>query len=211
MKSVKLQNQLRKEGAGEFESRDLARLADKLEGLKFKGLSRDARDEIARIPDGKRHFYLPARWAMAGGLAVAVVLVIGVAQTSKPGSALYSVKRGAEKARSIVQPSYTETIVENRKEEVQELQKEAAPEDKVKKAEDALKKAEEKANQRKQKNSVPSSSKNSDQQSKSRKLQNRSQNKNWDDWRSQGSSSNSDRNDGSTNKDKDSSRSDNGR
>lgn len=152
MKKLKLKRELRQIGASPSEAADLARLAGQLGGVKLRGLSAGTRDEIARIP-GKRvhYFHIPARYAMGGALA-AVIVLVGVAQTAKPGSALYNVKRGTEEVRAIVQPGYVDTLVEERKTEVEQLKQEQATPEKVEKAERDYEKTRERSQQRRQNN-----------------------------------------------------------
>ncbi len=122
-----LRKQLRDLGASASESEQLSRLAQQLSVQDLPKLSSKTRAEIANIP-GKRwqiHIYKFA----AGGIAAMFIGVLFFAQSALPGSWLYGVKRGGEKIRAIIQPDYTETLIDKRSDEIEQLkQNEAAPE-----------------------------------------------------------------------------------
>lgn len=74
-------------------------------------------------------------WLRMAPAMTAVVVVVGlgvffgVTQNSKPGQALYDLKRAGEDVRSAVQPSYDDQLLIKRNQELQELQAmQAAPE-----------------------------------------------------------------------------------
>src|SRR5690606_2568132 len=99
------------------------------------GLSTETKDEIARIPGKRvRYWHLPARYALAGSLTLAV-LMVGLAQTAGPGNPLYGIRRGTEQIRAWIQPDYTETLVDERKAEVEKLIEQNAAPEKIEQAE----------------------------------------------------------------------------
>lgn len=148
MSRLRLQRDLRRTGAGQNEAAELAKLAESIGHIKLRGLSAEARDEIARIPGRRvRYWHLPARYAAAGTLAIAVILV-GFAQSASPGSPLYSLKRSTERVRAWLQPDYVDTLVEERKSEVEQLIQEDAAPDKIEQAERIYEETKEQSEQR---------------------------------------------------------------
>lgn len=123
MKDKHLRKQLRNVGANKTEADALAELAFSLSATKPRGLSRAAKERIVEDLPIKAENHHPVRWALAGSMAGFAVVLVFIAQSALPGSWLYDVKRGSEEVRTLVQPGYTDTLVEERKKEVEELQK----------------------------------------------------------------------------------------
>lgn len=135
MSQRKLRKELREVDTNSHEIAELLHVAKAIGNIKVRGLPDDVRDEIARIPGKRtRYVHVPARYAFVGAFAV-VVMLVGVAQSTQPGSPLYKVKRGTESVRAFVQPSYVETMTEERKTEVEQLKHEQAAPEKIEKAE----------------------------------------------------------------------------
>lgn len=127
MNKSKLEKELRSLGAGEREAQKLTDVATALAGLKPRGLTKAAKQRLAPDPVlTKRSFlHLPrlgSTWKFAlGGSFASAALLLFFAQGALPGSILYPIKRKAEEARSTVQPSYQDTLLKEREEEVQQL------------------------------------------------------------------------------------------
>lgn len=136
MRKMKLRKELRSVGAGEREADRLSDIAELLGAVKMRGLSPEAKRRLAPSSEAARARRLrlprlsPAwKLSLGGGFATACLLLIA-AQGALPGSFLYPVKRKTEDARALVQPNYTETLLEKREEEVEQLKKQetVAPE-----------------------------------------------------------------------------------
>lgn len=105
MKKLILQWQLRMQGASAAEAKRMAHVA-KAVGKDAPALSAEAKKRIAEdIGFSARKPIVTPRLAFASAFALLIVLVV-VAQAAKPGQVLYSVKRGTEHVRAIVQPGY---------------------------------------------------------------------------------------------------------
>lgn len=158
MRKMKLRKELRSVGAGEREADRLSDIAELLGAVKMRGLSPEAKRRLAPSSEAARARRLrlprlsPAwKLSLGGGFATACLLLIA-AQGALPGSFLYPIKRKAEDARTLVQPNYTETLLEKREEEVEQLKKQetVAPEV-VQEAKETYKQAAEEAVNRWQK------------------------------------------------------------
>jgi len=126
MSARDIRSQLRSLGANADEADKLARLAKDLKSTPLPNLSAETKRDIRTIP-GQRwqlHIY---KFAAGGAVAIFVGMLF-VAQSALPGSALYGLKRSTEQIRTFIQPSYTETLIDKRGEEIEQLkQNEAAP------------------------------------------------------------------------------------
>lgn len=151
MKKSKLIRDLRKTGATPHEAAELASIASQIENIQPRGLRRETKDRIARIP-GKPSFYLHIPLRYAAGSAMAVMLVtFGIAQTANPGSLLYGIKRGTQEVRTWVNPDYVDTLVEEREKEVEQLKQENAAPEKIEQAELEAEQTKERSRQRQEK------------------------------------------------------------
>lgn len=93
------------QGASAAEAKRMAHVA-KAVGKDAPALSAEAKKRIAEdIGFSARKPIVTPRLAFASAFALLIVLVV-VAQAAKPGQVLYSVKRGTEHVRAIVQPGY---------------------------------------------------------------------------------------------------------
>lgn len=120
MSNMNLKKELRMVGAGEHEAGQLADVAKLLGSVKTRGLSAEAKKRLAPDTAVARAPRTWIAWTAGGAFATACLLLI-VAQSALPGSWLYNIKRGTEKARAAVQPGYQETLVEKREDEVEQL------------------------------------------------------------------------------------------
>lgn len=115
----KLEKDLRSLGVNANESEQLSILAGALRKSNLPKLSKETKSQISSIP-GKRwqlHIYTFA----AGGVAAAFVGLVFLSQSALPGSWLYGIKRGSEQLRTVVQPGYSETLIDKRAEEIDQL------------------------------------------------------------------------------------------
>lgn len=115
----KLEKELRSLGVNANESEQLSRLAGDLRKSNLPKLSKETKSQISRIP-GKRwqlHIYHFA----AGGAAAMFIGLVFLSQSALPGSWLYGIKRGSEQLRTIVQPGYSETLIDKRADEIDQL------------------------------------------------------------------------------------------
>lgn len=140
MKDYKLRSQLKADGATPKELEALAALAKTLPTVAPRGLSPEAKRQIAEEIGITRVARVP-KLVLSGVGGFAAIVVVVMSQSSLPGSPLYPVKRSSEKVREVVQPSYTNDVVEKRKEEIEELKTKSADEDRIHKAEDAYRDA----------------------------------------------------------------------
>jgi hypothetical protein len=91
------------------------------------------------------YFTLPAQLGF-GFLATAMaafILVFSIAQVSKPGSALYNLKIGPKKSQVNPidnTPPVSQTVIEQKQSEIDDLRKSGAPDDDIIKAESELEK-----------------------------------------------------------------------
>lgn len=116
---TKFKNTLRAElvsaGARQAEADELVRMSDRLRRL---------RDDVPKaVPAPRRSVRL--RLIPLGAVAVLALLIgmslVGVAQGSLPGSALYPVKRLSENTAVLMDPNYRATIMMRRADEVRQL------------------------------------------------------------------------------------------
>lgn len=104
MNQPKLTRDLQKAGASKRQARDLSEVAGKINDVDIPHLSSDAKARIANdIGFGYNPYRRAMGYAWKGAAAFAVLMIIVLAQPAKPGSALYSVKRGTDKVKSFVQ------------------------------------------------------------------------------------------------------------
>lgn len=124
MKRLALYWQLRRAGVAHTEARDLARLAATIPAV--PALSSTAKQRIAEeLGIAPVRFIHPIRYATAGGLLVLAALV-GVSQSAQPSTpVLYTIKRGSEEVRVLLQPGFDRADVQQRREA--ERQKAAEP------------------------------------------------------------------------------------
>jgi hypothetical protein len=104
MNQSKLARDLQKAGASKREARDLSAVAGKINDVVIPHLSPDAKARIANdIGFGYNPYRRAMGYAWKGAAAFAVLMIIVLAQPAKPGSALYSVKRGTDKVKTFLQ------------------------------------------------------------------------------------------------------------
>jgi hypothetical protein len=104
MKLFNLKRQLRAASSLGDEPKQLAAIARQISGIEMPALDKTAKREIAaQIGFGRqrRQLALVRRWESA--VAVLVIVLLVFAQSAKPGSALYSVRKGTNSVRSFVQ------------------------------------------------------------------------------------------------------------
>lgn len=108
MKRIKaLRSQLKKAGADRIEARDLNKLANRFTATPT--LSRSQKRQIIQQIVPNQKYAVPYRtgFATAGVMAVALALLVPNIVYSQPNDGiLYSVKRGAETVRSVIQPGF---------------------------------------------------------------------------------------------------------
>lgn len=127
MKRDRVTNDFRKSDLKQEEVDKLLNVIDALKNSPLPTLSDKTRHKIAEIP-GKKH-KAPFITFVSLGSAFAVLLVLVVAaQFAVPGSPLYGIKRGTEYIRALIQPSYKDSLINVRKQELEKLEKEQAPE-----------------------------------------------------------------------------------
>lgn len=120
---IKTAGQIKKAGVPKLSRRSKRRLARQL------GVSRWHRPSLKPL-------------LLASSTLVAMlVIVIVLAQTAKPGSVLYLLKRGSENARALVEPNYQDEIAARRKAELETLVQQKADATQIIKAEDDFNKA----------------------------------------------------------------------
>lgn len=104
MNQSKLARDLQKAGASKRQARDLSDVAKQINTVDIPGLSPAAKSRIAYdIGFGYNPYRRAFGYAWKGAAAFAVLMIIVLAQPAKPGSALYSVKRGTDKVKSFLQ------------------------------------------------------------------------------------------------------------
>lgn len=102
-----LRSQLKKAGADHIEARELNRLAKSFSNTPT--LSRTQKSQMLQQIIPSQKYAVPYRtgFATAGVMAVALALLVPNIVYSQPNDGiLYSIKRGAETVRSVVQPSF---------------------------------------------------------------------------------------------------------
>lgn len=156
MKPDKLKRELHQVGVSPYESEGLSELAKSIKESRPEGLSKEAKKRIA--PHNLPLFAAVSfrTLAMSGSFVVFLVVIM-MAQSSKPSSLLYNVKRSTEEARGVIQPSYKENIAEERKKEYEQLKNEAAPIKELNEADKRYKESLEKAKRYREKSRSNSS------------------------------------------------------
>jgi len=131
------QNQLKKDlSASSAKQKDIQKMmgvVETLQSTQLPSLSDATRHKIEAIPGNKSRAPLFTFVSLGSAFAVFLVMVFA-AQFALPGSPLYGIKRGTEYIRALIQPSYKEDLVEVRKQELDTLEKEQAPENLIDKA-----------------------------------------------------------------------------
>ena len=85
------------------EAQELRELARQIKALDLPTLAKGTKSRIARdIGFGYHPYRKTFARSWEGAVAVLLVMVLVFAQSAKPGSALYSVKRGTNKVRTVV-------------------------------------------------------------------------------------------------------------
>lgn len=144
MKQPTLRSELLAAGSNAKEAETLEKLAGYVGGrLPVRHLSRrDRKAILQRImaseaePRSLRRSLFQAL-GTAGALTALFGLIV-LAQSSLPGGTLYAIKRASETARVKVQPSFQETVVKRRQDEVNDLRNSGAPATLIQKTEDDL-------------------------------------------------------------------------
>lgn len=116
MKNIFLKRQLKSQGASPKDAEELSGLSAELYGLTPNldpKAKRKIADEIGFKPIRVGYGF---RWATGSAFLALITLVI-VAQSAKPGSVLYALKRGTEEVRVIVQPGFDKEDLKQRREE----------------------------------------------------------------------------------------------
>lgn len=117
MKNFNLQRQLKSQGASSKDAKALSGVAKNIGNAELPGLSPEAKKRIAAeigIGSSPFAFFTIPRLAIGGALAL-IALLIGFSQVALPGSPLYSIKRGTEEVRLLLQPGFTQQDVEDRR------------------------------------------------------------------------------------------------
>lgn len=100
-KDLLLKWQLKRHGASHSEAASLAQLASKLSEIELPVLSSEAKSRIAADIGFKAHpHHQMFVRAWQGAALVAIVSVLVFAQFTKPGSALYGIKKGSDSVRN---------------------------------------------------------------------------------------------------------------
>lgn len=121
MKNIILRWQLRQQGASAKDAKALSSVAKNVGRADSPGLSSDAKKRIAaEIGIANRwQFVTIPRLAIGGALALFAV-VVAFSQSALPGTPLYSIKRGSEQVRLLVQPGFNQQDIQQRRESEQQ-------------------------------------------------------------------------------------------
>ncbi len=121
MKYFNLKRQLKSQGASAKDAKALSGVAKNVSKAELPGLSPEAKKRIAAeigIESSPLGFFTVPRLAIGGALAI-FALLIGFSQAALPGSPLYSLKRGTEEVRLLLQPGFNQQDVEDRRSDEQ--------------------------------------------------------------------------------------------
>lgn len=139
MKTNHIRGELSAQAKTDREAEDLERFARALATADLPHLPKESKRAIAeeigfaRPPLWRR----PLTLSLSGSFVVVLILTI-IAQSAQPGSVLYALKRGSERARVLVDPDFERTIIERRKDEVKRLKDADASKEQVEQAKNAL-------------------------------------------------------------------------
>ena len=79
----------------------------------------------------QKPLFLQMAPTFAAAVMAGVLIVSGISFAAQPGDLLYGVKRKLEDARTIIQPSYNETLIQKRDNEIENLTKNGADDSKL--------------------------------------------------------------------------------
>ncbi len=115
MKDLLLKLELRRNGATAADADAMARIATSI-GHDVPGLSSEAKKRIAdEIGFVSRKQFVTAPRLVFASVAVLFMVLVLLAQSSKPGQILYGLKRGSDQVRVIVQPGFKQTDLQERR------------------------------------------------------------------------------------------------
>lgn len=134
--NIRLWWQLKRDGMSDNQYNELDGVARQLK-LTDVHLSREAKDAIAEQIGFKPVHTHTRTMALAGALGVLLLTVTSAAQFTHRGSPLYSLKRGTQNVRAIVQPSYKQELDQERAQEEQQIEQPTSPTDSTKSSDDS--------------------------------------------------------------------------
>jgi hypothetical protein len=142
MKKTTLRDELISSGASQKEAESLTKLATYIRTKPevLPGLSNDSKARILNKVMGERDvpsFGFISKLATAGAMAGFIGLAM-LAQSSLPGSKLYALKRGSEKAIVFMDPDFKKNVEKRRESELSQLKKKGASDDLIRKAKSSL-------------------------------------------------------------------------
>ena len=142
MKKTTLRDELISSGASQKEAETLTKLATYIRTKPevIPGLSDESKARIFNKVMDERDvpsFGFISKLATAGAMAGFIGLAM-LAQSSLPGSKLYALKRGSEKAIVFMDPDFKKNVEKRRESELSQLKKKGASDDLIRKAESSL-------------------------------------------------------------------------